>query len=331
VNGVTLVGRLPPPTGGMATHLVDIRAMLERRGVPVVVVEPRRELRFLAGLCAHAPLDVVHVHAHGHSEAAWWQVAALQAAPRCVLTIHSGQSPRFIVKNRAFVRTATLRYRAIICVSEVIRDAMLAAGASPEQLWTAPAFLAEALDDRMMPAGVAEVRRRHAPLLSCAVAPPPEYGTTFIVEAFERVRAAHPDAALVLTGPGVRKPSLLRPGVYLFGQLARAESLGLIASCDVFVRPTLSDGDSISVREALALGRRVVATDAARRPAGVRLCRPADPAALAQAIEEALAAPPPRVPVDQAQATLLAIYRRLGVRIHRRFPGEAPCAASRAA
>ena len=37
----------------------------------------------------------------------------------------------------------------------------------------------------------------------------------------------------------------------------------------VFVRPTYTDGDSISVREALALRVPVVASDAAYRPQGV--------------------------------------------------------------
>jgi glycosyltransferase involved in cell wall biosynthesis len=37
----------------------------------------------------------------------------------------------------------------------------------------------------------------------------------------------------------------------------------------VFVRPTYTDGDSISVREALALRIPVVASDAAYRPQGV--------------------------------------------------------------
>jgi glycosyltransferase involved in cell wall biosynthesis len=36
----------------------------------------------------------------------------------------------------------------------------------------------------------------------------------------------------------------------------------------VFVRPTFRDGDSISVREALALGLHVVASDVGVRPSG---------------------------------------------------------------
>ena len=62
-----------------------------------------------------------------------------------------------------------------------------------------------------------------------------------------------------------------------------------MAACDVFVRPTLADGDSVSVREALALGRRVIATSVGHRPPEVRLVPPGDVAALADAMEAAAA------------------------------------------
>ena len=42
----------------------------------------------------------------------------------------------------------------------------------------------------------------------------------------------------------------------------------------VFLRPTAWDGDSVVVREALAAGARVVASDTSPRPAGVELSGP---------------------------------------------------------
>jgi len=47
----------------------------------------------------------------------------------------------------------------------------------------------------------------------------------------------------------------------------------------VFVRPTLADGDAVSVREALALGRVVVASAVGERPAAARLFPAGDAAA----------------------------------------------------
>ena len=87
---------------------------------------------------------------------------------------------------------------------------------------------------------------------------------------------------------------------------------------DVFVRPTYFDGDASSVREAQALGVRVVASDTDFRPDGVGRFPCGDADALAAAIDDALARPAQRVE-STALAALLALYDSL------------PCAAAAAA
>jgi hypothetical protein len=75
----------------------------------------------------------------------------------------------------------------------------------------------------------------------------------------------------------------------------------------------------VSVREALALGRPVVATAVGHRPQEVRLVPPGDPSALAQAlvatsVDRSLPRPSPAAP-DSLQR-ILSLY------------GVTPCAAS---
>jgi glycosyltransferase involved in cell wall biosynthesis len=154
------------------------------------------------------------------------------------------------------------------------------------------------------------------------IAPRPEYGADILLEAFARVRARLPEAALALYGPG--SESVRAAGVHAFGELQRPQALALMAACDVFVRPTLADGDSVSVREALALGCRVVATSVGHRPAEVRLVPPAAVGALADALVEAageIASRPERAeasaPAGGGLQQILSLY---GV--------EAACAAS---
>jgi glycosyltransferase involved in cell wall biosynthesis len=50
----------------------------------------------------------------------------------------------------------------------------------------------------------------------------------------------------------------------------------VLAEADVFVRPTNTDGDANSVREALYLGVPAVASDVVERPAGTILFRTRD-------------------------------------------------------
>jgi glycogen(starch) synthase len=49
------------------------------------------------------------------------------------------------------------------------------------------------------------------------------------------------------------------------------ECLHVISRSAALIRPTYTDGDSISVREALALGVPVIASNAVARPAGTVL------------------------------------------------------------
>jgi glycosyltransferase involved in cell wall biosynthesis len=61
-----------------------------------------------------------------------------------------------------------------------------------------------------------------------------------------------------------------------------------MARSSVFVRPTLRDGDSISVREAKALGLPVVASNVGTRPEGTLLFEAGDVDGLVQRIENAV-------------------------------------------
>jgi hypothetical protein len=44
--------------------------------------------------------------------------------------------------------------------------------------------------------------------------------------------------------------------------------LAVLDSSDIYIRTALRDGDSVAVREALALGNKVYATDCVQRPSG---------------------------------------------------------------
>src|SRR5947209_127956 len=91
----------------------------------------------------------------------------------------------------------------------------------------------------------------------------------------------------------------------------------------VYLRPTLTDGDAVSIREAIAAGVPVVASDVVRRPPGVITVGPEAPA-WRDAILQALGRERPSVdPERYAPATydaagddpadaLISIYGRLG-------------------
>ncbi len=122
-----------------------------------------------------------------------------------------------------------------------------------------------------------------------------EKGHLCLVDAFAAVRACMPRSRLVLVGRGELEGAIRRRVVDL-GLADSVEFPGEVDSAevlpgfDIFVQPSLYEGQGLAVLEAMAAGRPVVAADVGGVRDAVRdgdtglLVRAADPAALAGAI-----------------------------------------------
>ena len=150
------------------------------------------------------------------------------------------------------------------------------------------AFTPSSLAFRLPPPGLAQIRRAHPLLIAAALAPGPEYGATVLLDAFALVRARAPTPASSSTARHARDRARRRrarprppaaPSI-TWASSARQRALAVVAAAESFVRPTLADGDAISVREALALGRRVVASAVGARPPEAALFPAGDAAAV---------------------------------------------------
>jgi glycosyltransferase involved in cell wall biosynthesis len=319
---VLLVGARPPPTGGVATHVRDLGRALSAHSL-VEIVDPRRRVRLAARLAlAAARGDLVHVHANGHNPRSWLCALACAVGRPSLLTVHSGLAPAFIRAHPRLCGRVARRHAWVVAVNEQIAEALAHAGVPPGRIVVCAAFSAASTDGalRLAPPGLAALRGRHPLLLAAALAPGREYGADVLLDAFAAVHARLPSAGLAVYGPGTRAPSLadqarargLAGAVHFLGELGREQALALVGAADLFVRPTRADGDALSVREALALGRTVVASDAGPRPPTVRRFAAGSPAALAEQIFHAAGNPAPGVAPERFDClpTLLAIYRR---------------------
>jgi glycogen synthase len=331
---IALIGNWPPPHGGVSVHVAALARVLAERGVDVRVLDigegdhrggavrpARGPLRFaarLVGVAAEGRL--VHLHTNGANPKSW--IVALGAGrarrpfgPRGVLTIHSGLSPGWLrasAGRRALAAAACAGFGRVIAVNEEIAGALADAGVASRRIAVVAPFSPAVLGAREPPEALAPFRLAHAPVFAAALAPGPTYGADLLLPAFRRVRERLPEAGLVVFGPGTA--ALGRPGVLALGEIAHGAALAVIGSADVFVRPTRADGDAVSVREALALGRVVVATSAGHRPAGCLLVPRGDAAALAaRMVEAASVTPPPQAPAGGPDPfdTILATYASL--------------------
>jgi glycosyltransferase involved in cell wall biosynthesis len=304
---IALIGDWPPPYGGISIHLQGLEAALRESGVEVRVLdimpgdhdEPgvvpaRGELpyaRELARLVAGGFL--VHVHTTGANLKSWLVALAASRArrvgwPRGVLTLHSGLVSRWLGARRSrreLARATCSGFGQIIAVNAEIAAALDRCGVPKDKVLVLPAFSPKLLAIRASPAALEPFRRGRAPLYCAQLAPGPIYGADVLDAAWPAVRAREPSAGLVVFGrtsdTGILAERGIAGGVLALGEIPHPEVLGVMAACDAFVRPTRSDGDAVSVREALALDRTVVASAAGHRPPGCLLFPPGDAVALA--------------------------------------------------
>jgi glycogen(starch) synthase len=329
---ILLIGPYPPPHGGVSVHVAEIAQRLTAAGVPTKVIDTARVQSwsgFAAALIHHALRRwTIHLHTNGHNRRSWLLALgcglAGLAAEGSVLTLHSGLVPEYLTAasfpDRLLAKLVCAVYSRIICVSPAIRDSIVQLGVPDRRVELAPAYLGAkrppaAIDRNLRPWILA-----HRPVLSTALFFRPEYGFEALVAAVVRLRRRHPSLGCLVMGAGEQRDlaeTLVREAglethVLLLGDVKHETCLRLMSMSDVFVRPTLRDGDSISVREALALGVPVVASRTASRPAGPILFEPGHVDGMISGIDMALAGNwRAAAPQPDSMDRLMAVYRRV--------------------
>jgi len=341
---VLLLGPYPPPHGGIQTHLVALRRFLRKLGIPCAVINitrfrrpnadqvyyPKNALQ-LALLLLRIRYDIIHLHLGGDLT---WRliglclVCSLLPWAKVVFTFHSGGYPVSPAGRKP--RPATLRgiaFRRLDCLIAVnpeIATMFREFGVPEERLrLIRPYAISSPAPETTFPGEIADFFRSHRrPLLLTVGLLEPEYDLRLQIEVLGLVRERHPNAGLVIIGDGSCKAQLraciqAQPyarDILLCGDLSHSITLRAIAECDVFLRTTLYDGDSIAVREALHAGVPVIATDNGMRPEGTVLIPACNAVALRNAIEENLDRPkqPMTDSGEQNLEAVVKLYQELG-------------------
>jgi glycosyltransferase involved in cell wall biosynthesis len=297
---IALVGSYPPPHGGQSVHVRNLLRYLRARGLGVKVlntgsnkdvhedgvVNIATSRSLLTKLLYGPRIKLLHVHVSSTDEFPKLVPVGLAAMLRHIpwmVTIHSGDSADRLrtagsirrAASRALLRGA----QKIICVNSVIQTE-LSKLASPEAVVVVPPFSVD-FSEAPLPVELEQFFSDHVPAISCVGLYEPVYGLDRAVHLMTKVREVHPRAGLLLIGDtksadwcrALISELRLDKHVMVCGNLEHQQCLTVMSRSALFLRPTQYDGDSLSVREALALGVRVLASATDFRPDGVTLYR----------------------------------------------------------
>jgi glycogen(starch) synthase len=316
---VLLLGPYPPPHGGVQTNLVAIRTFLRRQGVPCSVINltrhrrpdgdgiyyPRTAFETLS-LIARLRYDIIHLHIGGHLSKRLLGLCATCAwlpQKKSVMTFHSGGYP--LTKAGMAARPLTFRgailrkLDRVIAVNTAMVEMFLRFGLQKQRVRLILPYANPSISDTPLPTNLGAFFTNHQPILLSVNGLEPEYDLPLQINTFASVLKRHPSAGLVIAGSGsleneVRALIDSKPysrQILLAGDVPHQVVLQAITFSSVLLRTTHYDGDSIAVREALALGTPVIATDTGMRPQGVCLIPMRDSSALERAIDGCLATP----------------------------------------
>ena len=316
---IGLVGTYPPPFGGVSIHIKALKRFLEKRGVKCMVYNTGKiknlsdsgivnvySLKELLGKLILSPVSLLHVHGGVdlYRRLIVFLIIKRLRRKRFIVTIHSGG----IVKDleyrskiaRQLIRFLFMESDHIICVSNKISESLFALGIPQTRCSIIPAFsIEEDLPTVTFSSELNDFITRHHPLMSSlGYNFEKYYGYELAIKALQKLRSAFPNIGLIIMGGDKEEESYTSliesfdreslQNVFFTGGLEHDCTLNVIKKSDVFLRPTYHDGDSISVREAIALGIPVVASDAEVRPKEVFLFKKGDENDLSMQISKIL-------------------------------------------
>jgi glycosyltransferase involved in cell wall biosynthesis len=243
------------------------------------------------------PPDVVHVHGYqsGFPQAVEW--ACLHGLP--TVYSHHGTPGNEFAPDQGFhvsVSKATL----LIAPSEAARAALQEISGTQKEFAVVPHIVGA--PQRLSGSVAKPLVTGEVATITCVARLSPEKGIEYLLSAAQQVLRQYPMVQFLLAGDGPLRAALTRRSqelgitdhVLFHGPFDHDRLPEIMAKTDIFVLPSLTEGLPVTVIEAMAYGKPIVATRVGGIPELITdgesglLVRPKDPHSLAQALIQLL-------------------------------------------
>jgi len=308
-----IIGALPPPRGGVSTHVERLIPYLRAEDINYVVwdcskqykneehcINLRREPFKLFGVLKKTK-DVRVAHC-------LVSIVSLSRLIFCSflnfigirLTITFVGSPKEMIGDSRlklfYVLLLVRLSRHVVVVNKDFQYILLREGVPRDKISVIPAFIPamkNELIERPIPKNMADFCSKHKPLIMTYAYGPlmhlneDLYGVDLIIELAKKLKGASPRIGFLVVVPEITnkvyfeeiKASIKKEGLdslFCFVIGNQFSFVAFLEHADLFIRPTNTDGDALTVREALHCGIPCVSSDVCYRPEGTVLFRSRD-------------------------------------------------------
>ena len=298
-SSVLLVGPIPPPLGGVSVHLKRLKNMLNKKGYKTAVFYTSRQNKSiffnsirLFHLLRANNYDVVHIHGYFR---AYILIILLTKTLKKYRIFYTAHNPRLFDKkykiNRVILRRFIEKLDCLVVVANHILENFEENKVKIScRLMVQNAFLPPPLEEEkgILQSYLPETHKfiySHKPLIIANAwqinfyQNVDLYGLDLCIELTSRLKKEFPKIGFLfalanqsnypeyieLIKNRIIKLKLSENFYIMKGQ---KELWPLFKKADLCIRPTVTDGDAISVREALYFKCPVIASDVIRRPEG---------------------------------------------------------------
>jgi|GEM_PF-185093 len=305
---IGLIGSCPPPYGGVTVHVQRLMKKLDEYHIDYVLYDilggqgQQKNSRIIQ--IRHPKLWILKYFFSGtseiiHNHTTDWRGQVLVGlmgllGKKTVSTLHSERLVKswkdYNVIKRKIIQIALQSTTSLIVVNAHIREFCISLGVNPDKVFLIPAFIPpepEEKEIQEIPQKIRDFIDTHDPLISANAFKikffknEDVYGIDLCIELCSRLKQKRDTVGFVFflpqTGDTHYFSTLQQRLIDLHLQdnfLFVTEPYPfypLLLKSSVFIRPTNTDGDAISLREALYFGIPSVASDVVTRPEGTIL------------------------------------------------------------
>lgn len=207
------------------------------------------------------------VHTHGYKADLYGYAAARSLRTPLVATCHNWTRQTISLRLHAFLDHLVLRhFHQIVAVSDHVATSLRHLGAPHDRITRIDNGIDFSAFEAAPPTLAVEIRKGERMVVGAVGRLVPQKGFQYFLRAAREILKDFPDTLFVLVGDGPGRKMLeglaremrLERNLIIAGQ--RRDMPGVIASIDIFVLPSLNEGIPMSILEALAAKKPVVAT-----------------------------------------------------------------------
>lgn len=309
---ILIVGSIPPPVGGVTIHLYRLLKALANSGLEHAFYDYKKE-PYLQGLKNILKHQYVHTN-FGNKYARFLSTLLLTAlGKKVVLTFHS----KFNFTNWLDRLSLALSFHAFVLNKYTYEHASRIVGTRSVQLISA--FIPPTDGESELSAHIAgELASftRDRKIIVCTNAYSyvldkdgrDLYGIDFLLEIFSTT----PENGLIVSDPSGKLKERYASYTEIENILFISEIhpfIEVLKVSDVFVRATTTDGDSLSVKEALHLNKKTITSDAVDRVKGCLIYKTGDRESFMDCLNENIKPEPHEI--ENGALTLIKFYQEI--------------------